>query len=58
MKKPRSLQQIKYSIEIYNYLPQDIEWLLEQAEKLKKIEKAWRDGSGEDIDVALQETFE
>jgi hypothetical protein len=36
---------------------QDIEWLFKQAESLKNIEKAWRGGSGEDIDVALQEAF-
>lgn len=37
---------------------QDIEWLFKQAESLENIEKAWRDGSGEDIDVALQKAFE
>lgn len=58
MKKPRSLQQIKKSIEMHNYLPHDIEWLVKQTEKLEKIEKAWRYGSGEDIDIALQEAFE
>lgn len=36
----------------------DLIWLLEQADKLENIEKAWREGSGEDIDIALQEVFE
>lgn len=58
MEKTRSLQEIKKSIEIYNYLPADIEWLVKQTEKLEKIKNAWLYGSGEDIDVELQEAFD
>ncbi|RKJ60357.1 hypothetical protein D7X33_27950 [Butyricicoccus sp. 1XD8-22] len=39
-------------------LKKDWEWLIEQAEKLEKIEEAWLNGSGEDIDIELQEAFE
>ncbi|MFS0783585.1 hypothetical protein [Bacillus sp. 1P06AnD] len=34
------------------------DWLIKQAEKLENIEKAWREGTGEDVDIALQEAFE
>ena len=37
---------------------QDINWLVEQAENLYRIEQAWRNGSGENLDIALDEAFE
>ncbi len=52
------LDGITHKLAYYEVKNEHFQWLLKQAEKLEKIEKAWRNGSGEDIDVELQEAFE
>ncbi|MEK5183251.1 hypothetical protein [Paenibacillus sp. FSL P4-0288] len=34
-----------------------VKWLIEQAEKLQRIETTWREGSQEEMDDLLESTF-
>lgn len=44
--------------QVKNLYDEDFKWLIKQAEKVDRIEKAWRHGSLDDLDEVLNEVFD